>query len=348
MAIEEVLWNHRTWPAENHGPKPVFDRVAAAAALEPRVEDALRQSSALAKLYGQLVTREMLQAELDRMAKESRQPEVLRDIFAALDNDPAQLAECLARPALADRLLSNFFTAHDPRFAKLGQPFRAWWEAARDKYPAEVAPPEHDYILPEIVVSSASPDLSEGNVTPESVDAWRDTPSIPNAQLSTAVWTGTEMIFWGGLNNASGGKENYGWSYNPATDTWSTISHVNAPEERAQHTAVWTGTEMIVWGGCNGRHLVCVVNTGGRYNPATDTWTATSTTGAPAARVGHTAVWTGHGDDRLGRLPRRRALLRTTGGRYDPATDTWTAVDLDGRCALPRGTTTRPSGPAAR
>ena len=48
---------------------------------------------------------------------------------------------------------------------------------------------------------------------------------------------------------------------------------------------------MIVWGGKDGgpSHF----NTGGRYNPSTDAWTATSTTNAPNARVDHTAVWTG-------------------------------------------------------
>ena len=46
---------------------------------------------------------------------------------------------------------------------------------------------------------------------------------------------------------------------------------------------------MIVWGGCNDSGSL---NTGGRYNPSTDSWTATSTTNAPAGRV-HTAVWTG-------------------------------------------------------
>ena len=47
---------------------------------------------------------------------------------------------------------------------------------------------------------------------------------------------------------------------------------------------------MIVWGGFNGSSFL---NTGGRYNPSTDSWTATSTTNAPAARESHTAVWTG-------------------------------------------------------
>ena len=47
---------------------------------------------------------------------------------------------------------------------------------------------------------------------------------------------------------------------------------------------------MIIWGGMT---YDAVSNTGGRYNPSTDTWIATSTTNAPAARSGHTAVWTG-------------------------------------------------------
>ncbi len=62
------------------------------------------------------------------------------------------------------------------------------------------------------------------------------------------------------------------------------------PTGRTDHTAVWTGSEMIVWGGVNGMALL---NTGGRYNPSTDSWTATSTTNAPAGRDAHTAVWTG-------------------------------------------------------
>ena len=39
--------------------------------------------------------------------------------------------------------------------------------------------------------------------------------------------------------------------------------------------------------------MATFLNTGGRYNPSTDSWTATSTTNAPSGRVGHTAVWTG-------------------------------------------------------
>src|SRR5439155_19361666 len=77
---------------------------------------------------------------------------------------------------------------------------------------------------------------------------------------------------------------------NPITDTWTAISTTNAPAARSSHTAVWTGSEMIIWGGGGNTGWL---NTGGRYSPATNSWTATSTANAPAARNSHTAVWTG-------------------------------------------------------
>ena len=47
------------------------------------------------------ITAEQLQAEMDRMAHHTKQPQVLREIFHALGSDPAVIAECLARPVLA-------------------------------------------------------------------------------------------------------------------------------------------------------------------------------------------------------------------------------------------------------
>jgi Carboxypeptidase regulatory-like domain len=46
---------------------------------------------------------------------------------------------------------------------------------------------------------------------------------------------------------------------------------------------------MIVWGGYHNAFL----NTGGRYSPGTDNWTATSATNAPAGREFHVGVWSG-------------------------------------------------------
>gem|GEM_PF-4852694 len=111
----------------------------------------------------------------------------------------------------------------------------------------------------------------------------------------TAVWTGTEMIVWGGrigdgsstITFADGGR------YDPATDTWSALPA--APiESRYLHTAVWTGTKMIVWGGSP--DAVRAIGSGAEYTPG-GSWTL-----LPAARVGsvelagrggHVAIWTG-------------------------------------------------------
>jgi N-acetylneuraminic acid mutarotase len=168
---------------------------------------------------------------------------------------------------------------------------------------------------------------SPGNVPeggpPCTDNTWTPT-SITNApdgrMLPTAVWTGSEIIFWGGTTDRINGL-NTGGRYNPSTDSWTATSTSNAPMARFAHTAVWTGKEMIVWGGYNNSTRL---NTGGRYDPSTDTWTAISTTDAPDGRYSHTAVWTGSemivwgGSSTAGHV--------NTGGRYNPVTDTWIAT----------------------
>ena len=113
-AIEEVYWRHRIWPKENSGPKPSLDAVISQAGLEKKVRDYLRKSQALEDYWQRPITAEQLQAEMDRMASHTKEPEVLRELFEALGNDPFVIAECLARPALSERLLTNSY-AYDER-----------------------------------------------------------------------------------------------------------------------------------------------------------------------------------------------------------------------------------------
>jgi N-acetylneuraminic acid mutarotase len=80
-----------------------------------------------------------------------------------------------------------------------------------------------------------------------------------------------------------------GGRYNPATDTWASVSLINAPSARKWHTAIWTGTEMIIWGGLS---VMGFQDTGARYNPNTDTWIATAPSSI-SERYSHTAVWIG-------------------------------------------------------
>ena len=106
-AIEDVYWRHRIWPQENPDPKPSLDAVMSQAQVKNKVAGYLRNSQALEDYWQQPITADQLQAEMDRMAQHTRQPEVLRELFAALGNDPFIIAECLARPLLAERLLTQ-------------------------------------------------------------------------------------------------------------------------------------------------------------------------------------------------------------------------------------------------
>src|SRR5262245_3324449 len=108
-AIEEVYWRHRIWPKENPSPKPALSTVRSDAAIRKTVEETLRKSNALDVLWHRPITAGQLQAEIERMTRDSQQPVILRELFAALNNDPMLIAECLARPALADRLTRSWF-----------------------------------------------------------------------------------------------------------------------------------------------------------------------------------------------------------------------------------------------
>src|SRR5438477_282166 len=168
--------------------------------------------------------------------------------------------------------------------------------------------------------------LNTGGQYDPAADSWTptSTTNTPDARYQhTAVWTGTRMVVWGGDYNVIG-YSNTGGRYDPATDSWTATDTTNAPEARYYHTAVWTGTQMIVWGGYDG-NTEQYLNTGGRYNPGTDSSTATSTANAPEARYLHTAVWTGNRMVVWGGLGNVSGNPNT-GGRYNPSTDSWAAT----------------------
>jgi hypothetical protein len=108
-AIEDVYWRHRIWPKERKDSKPPLDAVMSQTQLENKVSDYLRNSQALEDYWQRPITADQLQAEMDRMAKSTKQPDVLRELFEALGNDSFVIAECLARPVLAERLVTNWY-----------------------------------------------------------------------------------------------------------------------------------------------------------------------------------------------------------------------------------------------
>jgi N-acetylneuraminic acid mutarotase len=140
-----------------------------------------------------------------------------------------------------------------------------------------------------------------------------------------AVWSGTEMIVWGGRDRFEAESHfDDGARYDPATDTWTAMSARNAPTGRSQMAVVWTGEEMLVWGGYGDKATAW--DTGGRYTPKTDTWRAMSAVNAPEARVEPVYVWTG--TELLvwgGITPDLKRSFRS-GARYDPRMDRWTPM----------------------
>lgn len=138
-----------------------------------------------------------------------------------------------------------------------------------------------------------------------------------------SVWTGTEVLIWGG--DGTNGPFDDGAGYDTRTDTWRVLpdgplSARNAP------AAVWTGTEMILWGGHGaGRDHV----DGAAFDPATDTWRPIAD-GPMSSQGRPTAVWTGEVMIVLAGFNGRDAAA------YDPATDTWrTLADAPGAPSAP-------------
>ncbi len=145
-------------------------------------------------------------------------------------------------------------------------------------------------------------------------DAWRPLPTngAPSPRYNAAVvWTGTELLIWGGygITREANGDLGDGAAYSPATDAWRPLPTNGTPSPRSPKVAVWTGTELVVWGSDRG------ASDGAAYNPAANAWRPLPTVGAPPGGYPASGVWGG------------TDLLVWVGGgvgaRYTPATNTW-------------------------
>src|SRR5438128_7812983 len=313
------------------------------------------------------------------MAKHSKQPGVLRKVFAALGNDPVVIAEGLARPVLAERVITELY-AHDSRFhGELKR--RAEAELRTHPSVREMKHTSGMYTDMEWIKSDSTPDQNKGGSASPEDDAkangqrrgaedgitlnsreWDETVqklvatfNKPDAATPKAFGVGVRSRKRGiapfesadmsaHSKNAAAGeyetlavgkvsplREDEGHYYAVAVmnkgkdrlklatvawlkeplrswlakaetqvpvtmaaisanytfpviaspsiactdDSWTATSTTSAPAARELHTSEWRGSEMIVWGGLgSGGRL----NTGGRYNPRTDSWTANNTT----------------------------------------------------------------------
>ncbi|MDP9186205.1 MAG: hypothetical protein M3O72_02460, partial [Verrucomicrobiota bacterium] len=320
-------------------------------AIENKVKEYLRNSQLLEQYWQKPITPEQLQAEMDRMARHTKQPDVLREVFAALGNDPGVIAECVARPALAERLIETLY-AHDSRFhGELKRRAEAELEATHaiaqmKKTSANYT--EVDWIKTDVGDDRSVEDKHDNAAVRMNESEWKESAAklagafrsasteeggafggrarvaeadpfgrvtesthtagaagsyeaIPIGQLSglhednssyyattviskgkgrlkiaTIAWIKLPLDEWRATAAVSlpvamsatvpASYQLPSIAQNCSDDTW-TPTFSGVPDARYLHTAVWTGTEMIVWGGYGSGYL----NTGGRYNPTTDT-----------------------------------------------------------------------------
>lgn len=177
-------------------------------------------------------------------------------------------------------------------------------------------------------VGVSGPLKSGGRFTPGK-QTWRPvaTKNAPaERKAHVAVWTGSRMLVWGGMNNS--GLLDDGALYDPATDDWTLLNAPNSPEARQGAAAVWAGDRFLMWGGRgeNGE-----LDTGGQLLFSGDSptgWSVISATGAPSARSGHTAVWSG-GELLIWGGQSGGAALGD-GAAYSPDADTWAAIGASG------------------
>jgi N-acetylneuraminic acid mutarotase len=111
------------------------------------------------------------------------------------------------------------------------------------------------------------------------------------------------------------------------------MSEVDAPSPRRYHTAVWTGTEMIVWGGMGAGNQA--LSDGARYDPLTDTWWPLPSDGAPSPRYDHQAIWTGTEMIIWGGVNTPELIF--PGGAFDPVLGQWRAMSMEDAPLQPYG-----------
>lgn len=146
-------------------------------------------------------------------------------------------------------------------------------------------------------------------------------PIGPPTYLSTAAWTGHEVLVWGhsAAQPAAG--------YDPATREWRPLPP--APlSARYPFAALWTGTEFIVWGDLD---RTAGARDGAAYDPRIDRWRPLRP--APIPLNQGASIWTGQEMIVVGAALDDQNYdpdLRAAALAYNPRTDRWLQLGSPG------------------
>lgn len=137
---------------------------------------------------------------------------------------------------------------------------------------------------------------------------------VDDRTSASVVWTGTELIVWGGEGESEANVLNTGAAFDPSTHTWRDLPR--APiAGRSGHAAIWTGEEMVVC--CGGVDPMGPI---AAYSPASNSWRLLQAQSELETIKYPAAVWTGERMIVAGgvAMGSHDAALQ-----YDPAADRW-------------------------
>lgn len=178
-------------------------------------------------------------------------------------------------------------------------------------------------------------------------NTWRKLPpsGLTPRQGAMTIWTGSELVVWGGVNADWTAAYSDGARLNPSTGTWRPLPPAPVPA-RGYAGAAWSDREVLLWGGITGSGQADQVSVGqgATYDPVANRWRSLPLSPL-RAKTSPAAVWTGHlfiviGGSANGVLP----APGPGAAAYEPETNTWTA--LPAAPSYPRPNPNGPTGPA--
>ena len=150
------------------------------------------------------------------------------------------------------------------------------------------------------------------------LDVWDESEAdpLPTGDVrwrGSAVWTGSEVLFAG-----------TGVALDPVEGSWRVFTA--APlADRIHATTVWTGQEIVIWGGCSLEPRYCggkLFADGAVYDPSADSWREMSPSPLPPGTY-PTAAWTGSEVIYYAGVVEGGT---SSAASYDPASDRWTLL----------------------
>lgn len=333
-AIESVRWSNRTWFESQDQAKPAFDQIVSRQALEDQAYRVLQLSHRLRSTWDAKPSEGEFTREIQRMQTFSGKPEVLAQMFEALNHDQQLIEECLVRPIWVEHQMARIYrsqlgSSQGRSIETLG--LFEWLALEAAQVSAE------DVLVELHQISNESKTQGRDvralvTVQDTTLRSGFTDPVIAGPAFAVGTWTGQEWIVAGGavydgLNNVKYLRAMT--AYEPATDSWRILA--SAPEsgsllvaDRAQF--FWTGSEVILINRLAEQNNIVAW----RYDVTTDTWSEPTSLfdGSSSLLDGERnfvkGVWTGTEFFIWG--GQGGGTIRNDGYRYNPRTSTINAL----------------------